>query len=110
MSEDEKQLRQQMKTDYPVIKSGEIDTEARILAVAWADEYIPGIAMPEKVKLASDFMNYARRVQARTKPENPLILSHLQKENERLNAILADTLDRNWQLCEMVKNLGGEIE
>jgi hypothetical protein len=40
----------------------DITDEARLLAVAWVDGYeSQGMDIPGKQKLASDFMNYARR-------------------------------------------------
>ncbi len=51
-----------INNDYPLIPMSEITDEARKIAVRWGDEYFPGIALSEKHKLASDIMNYARRV------------------------------------------------
>lgn len=49
-------------SDYPLIPMGEIDQEARLLAVRWVENYEPcGFDLPNKHKLASDIMNYARR-------------------------------------------------
>ena len=62
-------LKNGIENDYPRIPLSEIDEEARILAVMWGDEYFEGFALDEKQKLASDFMNYARRVAARNKKE-----------------------------------------
>ena len=45
---------------YSLIPLSEITDEAREIAVAWGDEYFPGIALSEKHKLASDIMNYAK--------------------------------------------------
>lgn len=50
------------ETDYPLIPMSEITDEAREIAVRWGEEYFPGIALSEKHKLASDIMNYARRL------------------------------------------------
>ncbi len=47
--------------DYPPIPMGEITDEARELAVRWGECEDPGW-IENKVKLASDIMNYARRV------------------------------------------------
>ncbi len=58
-----------LETDYPLIPMSEITDEAREIAVAWGDEYFPGIAMPEKHKLASDIMNYARRYASSLQPK-----------------------------------------
>lgn len=68
----EEEIKQEMQVDYPVFTMSEIETEARLLARAWGDEYIPGIGLNEKVKLASDFMNYARRIRDR-EGEIPLL-------------------------------------
>ena len=43
---------------FPLIPMANIDDLARKIAVAWGDEYFPGIALQEKHKLASDIMNY----------------------------------------------------
>ncbi len=60
--EAEKKIREEMKTDYPLIPMSQITDEARILAVAWVDGYeSQGMDIPGKQKLASDIMNYARR-------------------------------------------------
>ncbi len=48
-------------TDYKEIPMGEITDEARELAVRWAACEDPSW-IGNKVKLASDIMNYARRV------------------------------------------------
>lgn len=45
--------------EYKVYKTDQIDPLARKIAVEWSEEYIPGFAMPEKVKLANDIMNFA---------------------------------------------------
>lgn len=42
-----------------VIPMDRIDPEARMIAVAWCEEYIPHFALQEKHKLASDIMNYS---------------------------------------------------
>lgn len=42
-----------------VIPMDQIDPEARKLAVAWCEVYIPHFALQEKHKLASDIMNYS---------------------------------------------------
>jgi len=69
----DKDLKYQLENDYPRIPMGEIDDEARLIAVAWGDQYMgPGINMQEKVKLASDIMNYARRVGERSKLPEPV--------------------------------------
>lgn len=54
-------LKEEMKSDYPLIPLTEIDEEARLLAVSWCELFLPGISIEQKHKLASDFMNYARR-------------------------------------------------
>lgn len=54
-------LKKEIQTDYPLIPMSEIDEEARIVAVKWCEAFMPGMAIQEKHKLASDFMNYARR-------------------------------------------------
>lgn len=50
--------------EYEVVPFTEITDEARDIAAAWIDNYIPyGSPMPEiaqKHKLASDIMNYAK--------------------------------------------------
>jgi hypothetical protein len=61
------EIRQDMKEDYPLIPMSEIEAEARLLAVEWGEKYFPGIALEEKIKLASDFMNYARRINNKRK-------------------------------------------
>lgn len=58
-----------INNDYPLLPFGEITDEARLIAVRWGDEYFPGIALPEKHKLASDIMNYARRHNANKQKE-----------------------------------------
>lgn len=55
-------MAKEIDTDYPLIPMNEITDEARQLAVRWGDEYFTGIALQEKQKLASDIMNYARRL------------------------------------------------
>ena len=45
---------------YQLIPLSEIDDEARLLALEWC-KYLPGLAISDKHKLASDFMNYARK-------------------------------------------------
>jgi len=45
--------------NYPLIPLSEIDPEARDIAVEWC-KYLPGIALQDKHKLASDIMNYAK--------------------------------------------------
>lgn len=58
---DEK-IREELKTDYPLIPMSEITDEARLIAVAWVEGYErQGMDIPGKQKLASDIMNYARR-------------------------------------------------
>ena len=42
-----------------VIPMEQIDPEARKIAVAWCEVYIPHFALQEKHKLASDIMNYS---------------------------------------------------
>jgi len=44
---------------YPLIPLSEIDDEARLIALKWC-QYLPGIAIEDKHKLASDIMNYAK--------------------------------------------------
>lgn len=60
----EEEIRNEMKNDYPLIPLMEIEGEARLLAVAWVEEFCSGFALEQKHKLASDFMNYARRINA----------------------------------------------
>jgi hypothetical protein len=48
--------------DYKLIPMSDIDDEAREIAVRWVENYQPmGFDLPNKHKLASDIMNYARR-------------------------------------------------
>jgi hypothetical protein len=56
-----KQLKKDLDNDYRIIPMNKIDEEAREISVRWGDEYFSGIALNEKVKLASDLMNYSRR-------------------------------------------------
>lgn len=62
LTESEKKIRKQMGNDYPLIPSSDIESEARMLAVAWVEGYekMGVIELEQKHKLASDFMNYAR--------------------------------------------------
>lgn len=46
--------------DYTLIPMSDIDPEAREIAVKWCEAFIPGFALEQKHKLASDIMNYAR--------------------------------------------------
>jgi len=48
--------------DYPLVPEHDIDDEARDVAVSWCKE---GTSMITKMELASDFMNYARRLQVK---------------------------------------------
>ena len=48
--------------DYPLIPMKDIDDEARMLAVRWVESEVKKLNnIWDKQKLASDFMNYARR-------------------------------------------------
>lgn len=50
------------KYKYPLIPITEITDEARKIAVSWVDNYQPqGMDIPNKHKLASDIMNYAKQ-------------------------------------------------
>ncbi|HEY3405397.1 MAG TPA: hypothetical protein VGK59_18560 [Ohtaekwangia sp.] len=55
----------ELDSDYKLIPMSEISDEAHEIAVRWIENYEPyGSLMPEiaqKHKLASDFMNFARR-------------------------------------------------
>jgi len=52
------------ETDYPELPMSDITDEARELAVRWMElDVSEKDWIGHKVKLASDFMNYARRVQ-----------------------------------------------
>lgn len=54
-----------LPNDYKLVPLNEITDEARILAVTWIEGYEEWMRsdIPHKHKLASDIMNYARRVQ-----------------------------------------------
>lgn len=58
-------IKKGMKDDYPLIPLMEIEEEARLLAVTWIENLLPDFAIEQKHKLASDFMNYARRVSSK---------------------------------------------
>lgn len=52
-------IKQELKTDYPLIPMSKVSDEARMIAVAWHENATDWIG--DKHKLASDIMNYARR-------------------------------------------------
>ena len=54
-------IQKELETDYTLIPIGDITDEARLLAVAWME--CEDKDFFNKHKLASDIMNYARRVQ-----------------------------------------------
>jgi hypothetical protein len=56
-------LQKEMDRDYPCINMSDVDDEARLLAVRWGDAF--DLSFIDMVKLASDFMNYARRKNAK---------------------------------------------
>lgn len=51
-----------LNTDYKLIPLSEITDEAREIAVMWCDHLHPHTFIQDKHKLASDIMNYARRL------------------------------------------------
>jgi len=57
---EENALKKEMADDYNLIPLSKIEDEARLLALEWC-KYLPGIGLADKQKMASDFMNYARR-------------------------------------------------
>lgn len=56
------ELKSKIEKDYKLIPSGDIDDEARLIAIRWVEGYekMGIIELEQKHKLASDFMNYAR--------------------------------------------------
>ena len=64
-------MNKELKGKYPLIPINEIDDEARQLAVMWIESEVREMDwIGDKHKLASDFMNYARRVAERNKHED----------------------------------------
>ncbi len=60
-------IKEEMLKDYPLIRMEDITDEARILSVAWHENATNWIG--DKHKLASDIMNYARRVTSKKDAE-----------------------------------------
>lgn len=77
-------LSKALNSEYKLIPLNEITDEARKIAVLWGDEYFPGHALPEKHKLASDIMNYAKRFADQQAKKEAIAF---QNEIERLKGV-----------------------
>lgn len=60
-SKEDEKLIEFLDMEYKPIPMSEIDDEARLLALRWADN-MEDKFIAQKHKLASDFMNYAKRI------------------------------------------------
>lgn len=95
MLEQDKKLKNDLKSDYPLVPMKDISDEARLISVAWMDcddkRWIGN-----KHKLASDIMNYSRRrieqLAEKLREANPYTDN---KTFERINLLRSQT----WEEC-----------